>query len=112
MSSPWQAISETFVEQTERENEPPNYLDWIRGTYRVDVPVFDVLCDEEVEEVEVRLTVSLDFTKDREECIHWTIDLTGINNIITPHDDKTVGKEKDGEGRKYVTAAAYPGVHN
>jgi hypothetical protein len=111
-SSPWQAISETFVEQTERENALPNYLDWIRGTYHADVPISDGLCDEEIDEVEVRLTVSLDFTKDREECIHWTIDLTGINIINTPHDDNAVGKEEDGEGREYATAAAYPGVHS
>lgn len=90
-SVPWQVSSETFIEQTEY-NEP-NILDWVRGTYHVEASISDGLCDEGVQEsnVVVHLKLSLDFTKERENCAHWTID-TRTSQIHKP--------------------AAYPGIHS
>jgi hypothetical protein len=92
-SIPWQVISETFIEQT--ETRQPNFLDWIRGSYYVEVPVSDDLSDGdegEGSEVTVRLTISLDFMKHSiaKEFIDWTI---------------------DARTSKIRKIAAYPGIH-
>jgi hypothetical protein len=92
-------ISETFIEQTERTE--PHFVDWIRGSYYVEVPLSDGVespvdehdeGDEDYAEVMVKMTISLDFTKreDREEFVDWTID-TRTSQICS--------------------VAAYPGIH-
>jgi hypothetical protein len=71
---PWHVSSETFIERT--ESGKPNFLDWARGTYHAEVAISDGVSDVEVQDsqVIVRLVLSFDFTKERENCIHWTID--------------------------------------
>ncbi|ORX93483.1 hypothetical protein BCR34DRAFT_580482, partial [Clohesyomyces aquaticus] len=88
---PWQTTSETFVELTELTE--PNYLDWIRGTYTANIPISDVPTEEEPHESEVfvPITLDLDFSKEREEILSWTID-TRPSKIRGP--------------------AAYPGMHS
>ena len=87
---PWQATSETFVEQTELPE--PNYLDWIRGTYTAHIPISDGPADQEPRESEVfvPITLHLDFSKERDKIVHWTIDT---------------------RPSKIRGAAAYPGIH-
>jgi hypothetical protein len=67
-------MSETFVEQTELPE--PNYLDWIRGTYTASIPISDGPADQGPRESEVfvPLALHLDFSKERDEIVHWTID--------------------------------------
>jgi hypothetical protein len=92
---PWQATSETFVERTEFPD--PNHLDWVRGTYTAAVPISDGPPDQESgqeSQILVPLTLHLDFTKGREENVHWTIDLRP-------------SKTHKGDG-----AVAYPGIHS
>jgi hypothetical protein len=90
-SVPWKVSSETFIEQTEYSE--PNFFDWVRGTYCIEVTISDGLRGEEVQEsdVIVFLKLSLDFTKDRENCANWTIDTR--TSEIHNH-------------------AAYPGLHS
>ncbi len=83
----WHAASETFIEQTEFPE--PNYRDWIRGTYTASVPISDGPLNQECE-VFVPLTLQLDFVKERDRMVQWTIDCQPTQ-IRGP--------------------AAYPGVH-
>lgn len=73
-SALWQTISETFIEQP--SSTKPNFIDWVRGTYHVEVVISDGHFEKEGNEsgFVVPLKLSLDFTKNIQHCTHWTID--------------------------------------
>src|SRR5438034_1038679 len=68
-STPWHVSTEIFVGKLGESEQ--NFRDWFGGTYQADVQISDGSPESEVT---VRLTLSLDFTKNWDDCIHWTMD--------------------------------------